>query len=46
MINSFCVLIEKSQRLDQVLGERFAWLRTLVMTVKNLEDGVKEYSNR
>lgn len=37
---------EDFERLDQVLGERFAWLRTLVLTVKNLEDGVKEYSNR
>lgn len=37
---------EDFERLDQVLGERFTWLRTLVMTVKNLEDGVKEYSNR
>lgn len=37
---------EDFERLDQVLGERFAWLRTLVLTVKNLEDGVREYSNR
>lgn len=37
---------EDFERLDQVLGERFAWLRTLVLTIKNLEDGVKEYSNK
>lgn len=37
---------EDFERLDQVLGERFAWLRTLVLTIKNLEDGVREYSNR
>ncbi|XP_048738713.1 serine/threonine-protein kinase Nek4-like isoform X2 [Ostrea edulis] len=32
------------QKVDKLLGERFNTLRPLVLTLKNLEDGLKEYS--
>ncbi|XP_062598409.1 serine/threonine-protein kinase Nek4-like [Saccostrea cucullata] len=39
-----CYTVDFEEKVSRLLGERYASLQTMVMTLKNLEDGLKKYS--